>query len=158
MKIISFRRSRGWGGDRGAAEAIAALAVALFLLTSALLFLGPWAGGVGDMMDGGMMGSGGMMGGGRNTADSPVTTGSDAATVVIKSFAYSPGNLRVPVGTTVTWRNEDAAPHTATAQGQRWDTGMLSKGQQASVTFAEAGDYTYYCAAHPEMKARLQVQ
>lgn len=158
MKPMSPRRSKRWSGERGAAPAIAVLALALFLLASAFLFLGPWASGMGDMMDGGMMGSGGMMGGGRSTADSPVATGSDAATVVIKGFAYSPGNLRVPVGASVTWRNEDAAPHTATAQGQRWDTGMLSKGQQASVTFTEAGDYIYYCAVHPEMKARLQVQ
>src|SRR5262245_55999275 len=66
---------------------------------------------------GGMMGTkghgsmnGGMMGGGQQTpASSPVT---NATHVTIANFAYAPSNIQVSAGTTVTWTNQDSAPHT----------------------------------------------
>lgn len=66
---------------------------------------------------GGMMGSGGMMGGYHNSQNqqnpasaTPVT----GNTVAIQNFAFQPVNLQVKVGTTVTWTNNDTAPHTVT--------------------------------------------
>lgn len=79
-----------------------------------------------DMMGGGMMG--------RSTADAPLTTGSPTAAISIRGFAFSPGNLQVPVGATVTWTNGDDVPHTATATDGSWDTGTLDKGQKKSIT------------------------
>jgi plastocyanin len=104
-----------------------------------------------------MMG-GGMMGYGRSTADAPQTTGGQSEAVSIRDFAFTPGNLQVPVGATVTWTNYDDAPHTATAADRSWDTGILNKGQHRSLTFDKAGDYTYYCTVHPSMQARLVVR
>jgi len=98
------------------------------------------------------------MGYGRSTADAPQTSGGQAETISIRDFAFTPGNLQVPVGATVTWTNYDDAPHTATATDRRWDTGILNKGQTKSLTFDKAGDYAYYCAVHPSMQARLVVR
>src|SRR4051812_47618431 len=36
--------------------------------------------------------------------------------VVIGNFTFTPGALTVPVGTTITWVNQDDIPHTVTAQ------------------------------------------
>jgi plastocyanin len=118
---------------------------------------GGWNWGWGNM--GGMMGNmGGMMGSGRDSSLDSARQGSANETVVIKDFAYSPGNLQVPVGAKVTWTNRDSAPHSATAKDGSWDTGVLREGQSATLTFDRAGTYDYYCSIHPTMKAKLVVQ
>jgi plastocyanin len=104
---------------------------------------------------GGDMGS---MHGGANTSGDAVTIGAMANTVDIRDFAFATGNLRVPVGATVTWTNFDSAPHSATAKDGSWDTGNLGRGDGKSLTFGKPGDYDYYCRVHPSMKARLQVR
>ena len=100
----------------------------------------------------------GMMGYGRSTADSPQTTGRQSESVSMRDYAFTPGNLQVPVGATVTWTNYDDAPHSAVAMDSSWDTGTLNKGQHRSLTFDKAGDYRYYCAIHQGMQARLLVR
>ncbi len=108
-----------------------------------------------------MMGNdhmGGMMGGGLDTSGDPSSQGSTTETITIKDFSYSSGNLEVPVGARLTWTNRDSAPHSATANDGSWDTGVLSKGKSASLTFASVGTFDYFCTLHPNMKARLVVQ
>jgi plastocyanin len=109
---------------------------------------------VGDMTNGGM--HNGMMGGGTG----PETTGSanGAGSVRIADFRFDPTTLTVSRGTVVSWTNYDDAPHTATADSKGWETGILHKGDSASITFDNAGEYAYYCAVHPAMKARIVVQ
>ena len=107
--------------------------------------------GMGDHM-------GHMMGGGTNTSNAPVSVGNSTESVAIRDFAFTPGNLQVPVGANVTWTNYDTAPHSATAKDGSWDTGVFSKGESKTLTFDKAGDYSYYCTVHPSMVARLQVR
>lgn len=135
----------------------------LFVLLIALLAgavmisaVGLSAMGHGDWGMGGHMGH--MMGGGTNSANSSVTVGGTSESAAIRDFAFTPGNLQVPVGAKVTWTNYDDAPHSATARGGTWDSGILSKGDSKTLTFDTAGDYTYYCTVHPSMVARLQVR
>lgn len=140
-----------------------ALALAVGLAVLATACSGPLSGadkpvrGLGHMMDhaGAMAG---MMGGGTDTSSSAPTQGGIEASVSIRDFRFDPGNLRVPVGAKITWTNFDEAPHTATARNGRWDTGILNKGGSAVLTFAEAGEYPYYCAVHPDMKAVIVVE
>jgi plastocyanin/uncharacterized membrane protein len=101
---------------------------------------------------------GGMMRRSSNTTDSPLLVGGNLETVTIDDFAFSPGNLRVPVGATVTWTNRDSVPHDATSRDGSWETETLSRDEDDSVTFTEAGVYDYYCTIHPSMKARLSVE
>lgn len=107
---------------------------------------------------GGMMGGGHMGRGGRNSTSDPSHQGSAEQTIIIEDFAYAPGNLQVPLGANVTWTNRDGAPHSATAQDESWDTGVLGKGKSGTVAFSIAGTFDYYCSVHPSMKARLVVQ
>jgi plastocyanin len=101
---------------------------------------------------------GGMMGAGRNTsADAPVV-GDARNTIDIREYSFLPGNLTIRVGASVTWTNRDSVPHNATAGGNAWSTRTLSGGESDSLTFATAGDYTYYCTIHPQMTARLSVR
>ena len=75
--------------------------------------------------------------------------------VAIKGMKFAPAELEVAVGDTVTFTNEDTAPHTATASDGTFDTGRLSKGQSATVTIESAGDFGYICTIHPAMKGRI---
>jgi plastocyanin len=82
-----------------------------------------------------------------------------SATVAIKSFKYKPATVHVATGGRVTFVNDDTAGHTATfAKGpSRLDTGRLSRGKRASLTFPKAGRYAYVCAFHAFMKGEVVV-
>ncbi|HVW97347.1 MAG TPA: cupredoxin family copper-binding protein [Mucilaginibacter sp.] len=76
---------------------------------------------------------------------------SPAATVEIQNFAFSPATVNIKVGQSVTWKNLDTAPHTATDLGNAFDSGTLSTNQTYSFTFKTAGTYTYHCLIHSMM-------
>ena len=63
-------------------------------------------------------------------------------------FSYSELNLEVPAGSKVTWTNTGNARHSATADDESWDTGLIGSGDQASITFDTPGVYIYYCVLH----------
>ena len=73
-------------------------------------------------------------------------------------YAFLPGEVTVPAGTTITWANEDEAVHTVTAADQSWDSGRLPIGGTFSHTFAEPGTYAFSCTIHPAMKGVITVQ
>ncbi len=77
--------------------------------------------------------------------------------VQIVNFAYTPANIQVKAGTTVTWTNQDTAPHTVTFKNGMKDSGVLQKGQTFSYTFTTPGAYQYYCTVHPYMTATVTV-
>jgi len=132
--------------------AVAAVAVASIVMMTVAMWSG-WGFGMG--MGPGHMRA--MHGGGADTSNAPVATAGATASVEIRNFTFTPGNLHVPVGAKVTWTNYDDPPHTATAQDGSWDTGILNKGQSGTITFDKPGDYTYYCKVHPNMVARITV-
>jgi len=78
--------------------------------------------------------------------------------VQIVNFRYDPNPTTVRVGDTVTWTNQDDAPHTATASNGAFDTGTLRKGESGSFTAVAAGTFEYICSIHPFMRATLVVQ
>jgi plastocyanin len=78
--------------------------------------------------------------------------------VEIVEFKYEPEALTVPAGTTVTFTNQDAAPHTATADDDSFDTGSLAKDDSAEETFDEPGTYSYFCRFHVFMKGSVVVE
>jgi plastocyanin len=84
-------------------------------------------------------------------------------TVHIKDFLYVPPVVEIQVGDSVTWVNDDDAPHTATRQTtpSPFDTGFLRKGQSNTHTFNEASSGTgfeYLCVPHPFMTGRVVVK
>ncbi len=88
-------------------------------------------------------------------------TSSSAApknSVQIANFSYSPATLTVKVGDSVTWTNMDSAGHSATADDNSFDTGILDYGKSGTVTFQKAGTYTYHCSIHPNMHGTIIVQ
>lgn len=79
-------------------------------------------------------------------------------TITIVNFAFSPASVTVPAGTTITWTNQDTAPHTVTSDTGLWDSGTVNTGGSYSRTFSTPGTFPYHCAIHPFMKAEVIVQ
>ena len=78
--------------------------------------------------------------------------------VEIKGMKFSPANLEVAAGDTVTFTNQDSAPHTATANDGSFDTGRLGKGESGTVTIGGAGSFDYFCEIHRSMTGRIAAQ
>src|SRR6266568_1697774 len=80
--------------------------------------------------------------------------------VQIENYAYAPSSITVEVGDTITWTNDDTAPHTITTSSgpQALSSPYLSKGQSWGFTFRAPGTYSYYCAVHPYMRAQVIVR
>ena len=81
----------------------------------------------------------------------------DGAAVTIVDFAFQPASLEVPAGSTVTWMNSGAAPHTVTADEGAFDSDRLAPGASFSQTFDTAGTFTYHCEIHPQMTGTVVV-
>lgn len=75
----------------------------------------------------------------------------------LRDFAFVPSSIRVTPGTTVTWVNTGAAPHTVTDRAGAFDSGLLVRGARWSRTFTTPGTYQLLCSIHPEMHATLVV-
>ncbi|MCR4470455.1 cupredoxin family copper-binding protein [Burkholderia sp. SCN-KJ] len=77
--------------------------------------------------------------------------------IEIKSFAFEPSRVEVRVGDVVEWVNRDLAPHTATADNDSWNTGLL-KGEAASrLVMTKPGEHAYHCTYHPQMRGVVAV-
>jgi copper-containing nitrite reductase len=72
---------------------------------------------------------------------------------------YSVNVLTIPVGTTVTWSNDDPGMiHTVTSVDGLFDSGFLNEGDSWSYTFDEPGEFEYMCTPHPWMRAKIVVE
>ena len=72
-------------------------------------------------------------------------------TVAIRNFAFSPPDITVPVGATVTWTNDDIEQHTVTADDKSFNSDVVNNGKTFTFTFAKAGTFKYSCLIHPDM-------
>jgi len=80
-----------------------------------------------------------------------------AGAATLGNRAFSPDDLSVAAGTTVTWVNTDSVSHTSTSNASGWDSGIVSPGGQFSVAFPTAGTFAYHCAIHPGMVGTVVV-
>lgn len=81
-----------------------------------------------------------------------------AGRLAIDSYTFLPDRATVPVGTTLTWGNDDPIAHTVTAAEGSFDSGRLGPGGTFSHTFVQPGTFEYTCALHQNMRARLIVE
>lgn len=74
--------------------------------------------------------------------------GASTKTVDILADSYDPKTFSVEAGTTVVFKNTSSFPHTATADGGSFDTGMISPGATKSVTLKKSGTFAFHCQFH----------
>lgn len=78
-------------------------------------------------------------------------------TVTMEDFLFSPATVSINVGDYVTWTNSGSEPHNAVADDGSFETAILENGDSETVTFDDAGSFSYICSIHPEMKGTVDV-
>ena len=79
--------------------------------------------------------------------------------VEIVDFRFSPREIVIGGGETVTWRNDDPYAHwVVSTAADVLDSGEMSQAQTYSRSFAQTGSYDYYCKIHNYMKATVTVE
>jgi plastocyanin len=76
--------------------------------------------------------------------------------VSIRNLQFYPVTNEVNKGEAVEWKNDDLVPHTATSAS--FDSGTIASGQSWRHTFTDAGEFSYACAFHPQMKGAVIVK
>ena len=95
-----------------------------------------------------------------STKSKPTTMASNvgpAGTVSITSSGFEPQSIKIKVGQTVTWTNNDALPHQVATDPYPTEDGLVGfKSQNAtlksktySFTFARAGVFAYHDRLNP---------
>ena len=77
--------------------------------------------------------------------------------VTIDNFTFTPAELKVKVGDTVTWTNHDDIPHTVVSAG-KFRSKAMDTDNSFSFTLTSAGDYKYFCSLHPHMTGMIKVE
>jgi plastocyanin len=77
--------------------------------------------------------------------------------VTIDNFTFTPNDMKVKVGDTVTWTNHDDIPHTVVSAG-KFRSKTMDTDDKYSFTFTSPGDYKYFCALHPHMTGMIKVE
>ena len=130
--------------------------LALLLACTALGLVAAGCGGDDDEDEGG--------GGGAATTEEPAGGGGGGGggggtAVSMEGIAFSPAEVTVAVGDTVTWTNNDPAGHDVTADSfSSGDPGGLAEGDTFEHTFEEAGSFDYVCTVHPGMEGTVVVE
>jgi plastocyanin len=79
------------------------------------------------------------------------------------NWCYTPSEITVSSGKTITWLNDDSGLHTVTSgyydkPDGMFDSGHIDSGQTFSYKFEKLGDFHYYCNLHPWMEGKVIVK
>jgi plastocyanin len=88
-------------------------------------------------------------------------TAASGNAVVLQNFNFLPGCLKVAVGTTVTFTNQDGFAHSVTTdagQPEAFDDTPIAPGAAYQHTFATAGTIKVHCIYHSNMHITILVQ
>ena len=89
----------------------------------------------------------------------PPTTSGSTSQVGIADCVFVPTVARIPVGTTVTWKNGSFQPHEVVGSNLTWGAHdkLLQPGDTIGWTFDTPGVYAYSCMIHPGMTGAIVV-
>ena len=99
--------------------------------------------------------SGGATTGGGATTPPATTGGGGGTTITEKNFTFNPANVMVKAGDTVTFVNNDSAPHNVKIDGQ--ELGVQNQGESKTWTATKDGAYPFSCVIHPSMTGQITV-
>lgn len=90
-----------------------------------------------------------------------MTKGSYNLGCELDNSCFLPHIIRIDVGNTVTWINNDDAIHVAVSENTKlteyFDSGFLKTNESFSHTFNTEGNYGYFCTLHPWMQGHVTV-
>jgi plastocyanin len=87
-----------------------------------------------------------------------ISTASGTAEIVAIDFAFKPQNIKVTVGTKVTWTNNDSTTHQIVSKTEPYPgDGTIGPGESFTVSFDAPGTYDYFCGIHNSMTGSIVV-
>ncbi|KWF04029.1 cupredoxin domain-containing protein [Burkholderia pseudomultivorans] len=84
--------------------------------------------------------------------------GSGGPLVTIRNFMFSPMSTTIKAGTTITWKNLDAEPHTVVNDAGIFHSKALDQDETFAFRFDKPGIYKVFCGIHPYMKETITVE
>jgi plastocyanin len=81
--------------------------------------------------------------------------------VNIANMAFTPSQITVAKGGTVTWTNNDSTTHTVIDDLSNVggpSSGDIQPGGTYSFTFTKTGSFQYHCSIHPSMRGTIVVK
>ena len=84
-----------------------------------------------------------------------VTAEKKGGKVSIVDFQFTPAEITIAPGESVTWANNDGAPHGLEYQDGSSGKDLLLPGASYSRRFDKPGTYDYNCSIHPYMTGRV---
>jgi plastocyanin len=93
-------------------------------------------------------------------APPPRVTPSAQPRVEVVDYGYSPQQVTVHLGASITWTNDGNDGHDVTGSGPggEWRSGPLAPSERYTREFNLTGTFDYVCTIHPEMRGRVIVQ
>ena len=79
-------------------------------------------------------------------------------TIAIKDFQFTPRDLKIPVGTRVTWVNQDEEPHKVAEVNSAFTSQPLDTDGKFTYEFDKPGTFEYFCTLHPRMTGKIVVE
>jgi nitrite reductase (NO-forming) len=74
-------------------------------------------------------------------------------------LTFAPEQIVIKAGDTVTWKNDDSTTHTVKSKQEGlFFSAAIGQKRTFEHTFAEAGEYEYYCSLHPWMTGGVTVK
>jgi plastocyanin len=96
-----------------------------------------------------------------NSSSSNASTQPATGTVDIKNMSFTPSQITVAKGGTVTWTNNDNTTHTVVDDLSNVggpSSGDIAPGSSYSFTFTKTGSFQYHCSIHPSMRGTIVVK
>ena len=87
----------------------------------------------------------------------------DSACKMGKS-CFSPSNITIKEGQTVTWNNADSVAHSIVGSDQNYgssgvvSSGIINPGESYSTGFETSAYFSYHCVIHPWMQGMVIVE
>ena len=96
-----------------------------------------------------------------NSTASGASQSPAAGTINIRDMMFTPSQITIQKGGTVTWTNNDTTTHTviddlAGVGGP--NSGDIAPGSNYSFTFLKTGSFQYHCSIHPSMRGTIVVK
>jgi plastocyanin len=98
-----------------------------------------------------------------STQNQSTTSSSASATgsIDIKNMMFTPSQITVAKGGSVTWTNNDSTTHTVVDDLSNVGgpaSGNIAPGSTYSFTFTKTGSFQYHCSIHPSMRGTIVVK
>jgi len=86
---------------------------------------------------------------------------STSGQVSIQNMLFTPSQVTIAKGGSVTWTNNDSITHTVVDDLSNVggpNSGDIAPGQSYSFTFNKTGSFQYHCSLHPSMRGTIVVK